>query len=79
MVMPRSCSSGLESRYRILPASLGEMMPLVAMSPSVSDVFPWSYKIRYGDVTVTIPNLQRGRECRSKFPLVEFFILARCV
>lgn len=40
--MPRSCSSGLESRYLILPASLGEMMPLVAMRASVSDVLPWS-------------------------------------
>jgi hypothetical protein len=42
MVIPRSCSSGLESRYLILPASLGEMMPLVAMRASVSDVLPWS-------------------------------------
>jgi hypothetical protein len=42
MVMPRSCSSGLESRYLILPASLGEMMPLVAMSASVREVLPWS-------------------------------------
>lgn len=42
MVIPRVCSSGLESKYRILPASLGEMMPLVANSASVSDVLPWS-------------------------------------
>ena len=42
MVMPRSCSSGRESRYLILPASLGEMMPLVAMRASVREVLPWS-------------------------------------
>jgi len=43
MVIPLNCSSGLESRYRIFPASLGEMMPLVAIRASVSEVFPWSY------------------------------------
>lgn len=40
MVIPRTCSSGLESRYRILPASLGEMIPLVAISPSEREVLP---------------------------------------
>jgi hypothetical protein len=40
--MPRNCSSGRESRYLILPASLGEMMPLVAMRASVREVLPWS-------------------------------------
>lgn len=43
IVMPRSCSSGRESRYRILPASLGDIMPFVAMSASVREVLPWSY------------------------------------
>jgi hypothetical protein len=42
IVMPRSCSSGLESRYRILPASLGDMMPFVAIRASVREVLPWS-------------------------------------
>ena len=42
MVIPRSCSSGLESRYRILPASLGDMMPFVAMRASEREVLPWS-------------------------------------
>lgn len=41
--MPRSCSSGLESRYLILPANFGEMMPLVAMRASVREVLPWSW------------------------------------
>ena len=40
MVMPRSCSSGLESRYLIFPASLGDIMPFVAISASVREVFP---------------------------------------
>ena len=40
MVIPRICSSGLESRYRTLPANFGEMMPLVAMSASEKDVLP---------------------------------------
>lgn len=40
MVIPRTCSSGLESRYRILPASLGDMMPFVAMRPSEREVLP---------------------------------------
>lgn len=40
MVIPRNCSSGLESRYRILPASFGEIMPFVAMRASVKDVLP---------------------------------------
>jgi hypothetical protein len=42
MVMPRLCSSGRESRYRIFPASFGEMMPFVLRRQSVSDVLPWS-------------------------------------
>ena len=40
MVMPRICSSGLESRYRILPANLGDIMPFVAKRASVSEVLP---------------------------------------
>jgi hypothetical protein len=40
MVIPRICSSGRESRYLILPASLGEMMPFVAIRASVREVFP---------------------------------------
>jgi hypothetical protein len=40
IVMPRSCSSGRESRYRILPASFGEMMPFVARRASVREVLP---------------------------------------
>lgn len=40
IVIPRSCSSGLESRNLILPANFGEMMPLVAMSASVREVLP---------------------------------------
>lgn len=40
IVIPRSCSSGLESKYRILPASFGDMMPFVARRASVSDVLP---------------------------------------
>jgi len=42
-VIPRICSSGRESRYRILPASFGEMMPFVAIRESESDVLPWSW------------------------------------
>lgn len=42
IVIPRSCSSGRESRYLIFPANLGEMMPLAARSASVREVFPWS-------------------------------------
>jgi hypothetical protein len=42
MVMPRSCSSGRESRYLILPASFGDIMPFVAMRASVREVLPWS-------------------------------------
>lgn len=42
-MIPRICSSGRESKYRILPASFGEMMPFVAIRPSESDVLPWSW------------------------------------
>lgn len=34
MVMPRSCSSGLESKKRNVPASLLDMTPLAARSES---------------------------------------------
>ena len=40
IVMPRNCSSGRESKYRIFPASLGEMMPFVARRASVREVLP---------------------------------------
>jgi hypothetical protein len=43
IVMPRSCSSGRESRYRILPACLAEMTPLVAIKASLNEVLPWSW------------------------------------
>ena len=42
IVIPRVCSSGLESKYRIFPASLGEIMPFVARRASVREVLPWS-------------------------------------
>lgn len=42
MVMPRSCSSSLLSRYRILPAMRAEMMLLEARSESAYEDFPWS-------------------------------------
>lgn len=64
--MPRSCSSGRESKYLILPASFGEMMPFVAMRASVRDVFPWSYE-RLAEMAKGWGRhcLRRGRECIS--------------
>lgn len=42
MVMPRSCSSSRESKYRTLPANLLEIIPFEANSESDNVVFPWS-------------------------------------
>ena len=42
MVIPRSCSSSLLSRYLIFPAILVEMMLLAANSESTKVVLPWS-------------------------------------
>lgn len=40
--MPLNCSSSRESKYLTFPAILWEMIPLVAKSESLSEVFPWS-------------------------------------
>jgi hypothetical protein len=40
--MPRVYSSGQLPRWRILPAILREMMPLVAIREPVREVLPWS-------------------------------------
>ncbi len=40
MVIPRSCSSGSESMYRILPASFGDIIPLDDIRESESVVLP---------------------------------------
>jgi hypothetical protein len=42
MVIPRSCSSSLESRNLNLPAILLEMMLLLDNRLSAKDVLPWS-------------------------------------
>jgi hypothetical protein len=42
IVMPLSCSSSLLSMYRSVPASLLEMIPLLAIRLSLNVVFPWS-------------------------------------
>lgn len=42
MVIPRSCSSSLESRNRSLPAIREEMMLLEDRSESAKEVLPWS-------------------------------------
>ena len=42
MVIPRSCSSSRESKKRILPAILWDIMPFVANNKSLRDVLPWS-------------------------------------
>ena len=42
IVMPRSCSSSLLSRYLIFPAILVDMMLFAARSASIMVVFPWS-------------------------------------
>lgn len=42
IVIPRSCSSSLESRKRSLPAILVEMMLLDESNESANEVLPWS-------------------------------------